>query len=108
MRRGNFSAASETGGGRRAESSQPGTESSGSGTDTADEAEATRGVTWVRAFAIKKWFVPGTVFLQQPSAFAVGAHWPLRQHRIASGVRTLARQSNGWASKRMASKLTTI
>ena len=49
----------------------------------------------------------GTVFLQQSSAFALGAHWPFMQHFIASGVRALAKQSKGRAKSTMAKRLTT-
>lgn len=109
MRRGRFSAVRRRGGGGRvSESTQPGAEIVGSGTDIVAGARANKGVQWPAAFEPTKWFAPGTVFLQQSSALALGAHWPLRQHFIASGVRALAKQSKGRASSTIAKRLTTI
>lgn len=109
MRRGRFSAVRPIGGGGcRTESSQRETEIVGSSSRFVAAARATRGVQWPAAFEPIKWFVAGDVFLQQSSAFADGAHWPLRQHFIASGVRAVAKQSKGRARSTMAIRLTTI
>lgn len=109
MRRGRLSPVRPIGGGgRRTVSSQPGAEIAGSGTKVVAGARASKGSQWPAVFAPTKGFVPGTVFLQQSSAFALGAHRPLRQHFIASGVRAVAKQSKGWARSTMAKRLTTI
>ena len=108
MRRGRLSPVRPIGGGGcRTVSSQPGAEIAGSGTNVVVGARADKGRQWPAVFALTKWFVPGTV-LQQSSAFALGAHWPLRQHFIASGVRAVAKQSKGRARRTMAKRLTTI
>ena len=109
MRRGRFSAVRPLGGGGcRTESSQPETEIVGSSTRFVAGARAIRGVQWPAAFEPMKWFVAGDVFLQQSSAFALGAHWPFRQHFIASGVRAVAKQSKGRARSTIPKRLTTI
>ena len=108
MMRGKFRAVRLRGGGGRAESSQLGTDSASSGIETGAGSRGTRGVRWPAALAARKWFVSGTVFLQQSSAFALGAHCPFIQHFIASGVRALAKQSKGRASRTIAKRLTTI
>jgi hypothetical protein len=109
MRRGRFSPVRlNGGGGRRSESTQAGTDIMARGTETGAGARANKGAQWPAAFEARKWFVAGTVFLQQSSASALGAHWPLRQHFIASGVRAVAKQSNGRTSNTIASMLTTI
>src|SRR6185437_6508004 len=109
MRRGRFSALRLSGGGaRRSKSTKMRTGNGGSETETDGVPRATMGVQCPAAFEPRKWLAAGTVFLQQSSALAEGTHLPFRQQSIASRVRALAKQSNGWASNTIASRLTTI
>ena len=70
-------------------------------------ARAGTGVEWPAPLDPMNWFAPGTVSLQQP-AFTVGAHFPLRQHSIASRVRAPAKQSKGRVNSAIAERLTKI
>jgi hypothetical protein len=109
MRRGRFSAVRRSGGGG-CRGNSPGRSSAGNGTGAELEvvARVITGAEWPEALALRKGFAPGTVFLQQSSAFADGAHFPFRQHSIASRVRAVAKQSRGRTSSTIASTLIAI
>ncbi|HJT71318.1 MAG TPA: hypothetical protein VJ731_14055 [Terriglobales bacterium] len=96
------------GGGCRSESTLPGIDGEGRGKEIRVGVRAIKGVPWLGALVATNWLAPGTVFLQQSSALALGAHWPLRQHFIASVVRAVAKQSKGWVSNTIASTLIAI
>lgn len=109
MRRGKLRAVKPVcGGGCRSKSTKPWTGDGGTGIETDTGLIATVGAQCPAAVDPKKWFTPGTVFLQQSQAFALGAHLPFRQQAIASRVRAVAKQSNGCTSITIAKKVTTI
>jgi len=68
--------------------------------------KAISGDEWAAAFDGASWLRSGTVFLQHSSEFAVGAHFPFRQHSIAWRlVAPPTKQSNGLSSRTTAIRL---